>query len=100
MGAGAVALGLVGSLTEQAGSQVLPAPDASPRRRVRLEGWRFHLGHAADVEKDFGFGRDQRTYAKAGASADAARPDFDDSQWAEVQVPHDWAVALPFVAPK
>ena len=37
-----------------------------------------------DVEKDFGFGRDQRTFAKAGQSADAAMPKFDDSGWAEV----------------
>ena len=27
-------------------------------------------------------------------------PKFDDSGWAEVLVPHDWAVALPFAAPK
>ena len=100
IGASALALGLTGSLVEQAGAQVQPSPDSSPRRRVRLERWRFHLGHAADIEKDFGFGRDQRTFAKAGASADAARADFDDIKWAEIEVPHDWAVALPFAAPK
>jgi beta-galactosidase len=73
----------------------------SPRRSRRLDaGWRFHLGHAAEMEMDFGFGRYQRTYAKAGAmTADAARADFDDSGWAPVQVPHDWAVALPFAPP-
>jgi beta-galactosidase len=76
-------------------------PAASPRRSRRLDsGWRFHLGHAAEMDKDFGFGRDQRTYAKAGAmTADAARADFDDSAWAQVQVPHDWAVGLPFAIP-
>ena len=98
MGTG-TALGLASSLIGPARAQVLPSSDSSPRRRVRLERWRFHLGHAADIEKDFGFGRDQRTFAKAGASADAARPDFDDSGWALVQVPHDWAVALPFAPP-
>jgi beta-galactosidase len=67
-----------------------------PRVRERLTSWRFHLGHAADVEKDFGFGRDQRTFAKAGQAAEAAAPRFDDSGWDEVVVPHDWAVALPF----
>jgi beta-galactosidase len=72
------------------------APEAQTRRRERLERWRFHLGHAADPEKDFGFGRDQRTFAKAGQSADAAMPKFDDGGWSEVLVPHDWAVALPF----
>lgn len=67
-----------------------------PRLRERMEKWRFHLGHAADVGKDFGYGRDQRTFAKAGQSAAAADPKFDDSAWAEIIVPHDWAVALPF----
>jgi len=72
----------------------------APQRRVRerLTSWRFHLGHAADVEKDFGFGRDQRTFAKAGQAAEAAAPRFDDTGWNEVIVPHDWAVALPFAA--
>ena len=69
-----------------------------PRTRERLTNWRFHLGHAANVEKDFGFGRDQQTFAKAGQSADAAAPAFDDSEWDEILVPHDWAVGLPFVA--
>ncbi|MGN7999028.1 beta-galactosidase GalA [Sphingomonas sp. 22176] len=73
---------------------------ALPRARTRLRNWRFHLGHAADVERDFGFGRDQRTFAKAGTgTADAAAPDFDDHGWQAVQVPHDWAVALPFAPP-
>src|SRR3954451_15468471 len=95
IGAGAVALTL-------ANAPAVAAPETAPasqgRRRERLERWRFHLGHAADVEKDFGFGRDQRTFAKAGQSADAAMPKFDDSGWPEVLVPHDWAVALPFAA--
>src|SRR3954470_1867352 len=93
IGAGAVALTL-------ANAPAVAAPETAPasqgRRRERLERWRFHLGHAADVEKDFGFGRDQRTFAKAGQSADAAMPKFDDSGWPDVLVPHDWAVALPF----
>jgi beta-galactosidase len=98
VGTGA-ALGLAGSIACTVHAQPLPSSDSSARRRIRLDRWRFHLGHAADVEKDFGFGRDQRTFAKAGASADAARADFDDSGWSEVEVPHDWAVALPFAPP-
>jgi len=100
IGASALVLGLAGTLAERGHSQVLPSPDTNGRRRWRLDRWRFHLGHAADFNKDFGFGRDQRTFAKAGVAADAARADFDDSRWAEVQVPHDWAVALPFAPPK
>ena len=96
IGASALAVGVAATITTDARAQVLPSPDASPRRRVRLEHWRFHHGHAADPARDFGFGRDQRTFAKAGDSALAARSDFDDSKWSDIQVPHDWAVALPF----
>src|SRR5437868_4178238 len=93
IGASAVALTLAGS---PANASPNPASSIAGRRRERLDRWKFHLGHAADVEKDFGFGRDQRTFAKAGQAADAATPKFDDSGWAEVVVPHDWAVGLPF----
>jgi len=95
IGATALAVTLTGT-SLQAKPVLIDAP--RPRRRERLERWRFHLGHAADVEKYFGFGRDQRTFAKAGQSAEAAMPKFDDSGWAQVLVPHDWAVALPFAA--
>ena len=95
MGAGAVALTLAGA---PANASRLPPAAPQARRRQSLVNWRFHLGHAADVEKDFGFGLDQHTFAKAGAAARAAMPKFDDSSWQEVVVPHDWAVALPFAA--
>ncbi len=60
--------------------------------------WRFHLGHADDPAKDFGFGKDQETFAKAGEDvASAADLDFDDNAWTAVDLPHDWAVELRFV---
>ena len=70
----------------------------SGRSRSRLDfDWQFHLGHAQDPARDFGFGTDQTTYAKAGTRvASAAAADFDDSGWQAVQLPHDWAVDLPF----
>jgi beta-galactosidase len=59
--------------------------------------WRFALGHALDIGRDFGFGLNQRTFAKQGVNvAAAAALDFDDSAWRRVQLPHDWAVELPF----
>jgi len=72
---------------------------AGIRERLLLDfGWRFHLGHACDPSKDFGFGRNQHTFAKAGEDvALAVKADFDDSDWREVNLPHDWAVELPFV---
>jgi hypothetical protein len=61
-------------------------------------GWRFHLGHACDPAQDFGFGGDLRTFAKAGDDvAAAADLEFDDGAWTAIDLPHDWAVELPFV---
>lgn len=74
--------------------------DASPRERIRLAGgWRFHLGHAADVDRDFGWGRDQRSFAKAGVTSPATLAGFDDRAWQAVRVPHDWATDLPYAPP-
>ncbi|WP_434212543.1 beta-galactosidase GalA [[Pseudomonas] boreopolis] len=76
----------------------LGATSASARERLLFDfGWRFHLGHANDPARDFNFGTFQRTYAKAGAkTADAAMLEFDDSSWRLLDLPHDWAVELPF----
>jgi beta-galactosidase len=77
------------------------AAEAKPlRERLLLDyGWRFALGHANDPEKDFGFGKLRRegTFAKAGRVDGPAAPRFDDSAWRKVDLPHDWAVELPFV---
>ena len=108
------ALALVGGLpfaTLASSAQALGL-DASPadvaRAREALDaGWKFHLGDANELDRDFGFGANQRTYAKQGfAVASAASADFtdiqwgktnfDDSGWADVILPHDWAAALPF----
>jgi beta-galactosidase len=71
---------------------------ALPKRRTKLAfDWRFHLGHAQDPDLDFGFGMNQSTYAKAGKVTPAAAIAFDDSGWQAVQLPHDWAIDLPFV---
>src|SRR5690349_13286485 len=64
------------------------------RERLLLDfGWRFHFGHASDPDKDFGFtGNFQKTgnFVPAGALA------FDDNEWRELDLPHDWAIELPF----
>ncbi|VVT19928.1 Beta-galactosidase [Sphingomonas aurantiaca] len=74
------------------------AAPISPREVVSLgTGWRFHLGHASDPAKDFGFGRSHDTYAKSGdVGTPVAEPKFDDATWDAVSLPHDWAVDLPF----
>jgi beta-galactosidase len=72
--------------------------DYGPRERLLMDfDWRFALGHANDMARDFGFGLDQRTFAKQGANvAAAAALDFDDAGWRTLQLPHDWGVELPF----
>ncbi len=60
------------------------------------DGWKFHLGHAADPHRDFNYGI-ANILAKTGDAAHTAiNMDFDDKSWSSVQLPHDWAVTLPF----
>lgn len=81
-----------------AGAQPREAANAGRRERLLMDfDWRFALGHASDVARDFGFGLNQRTFAKQGVNvAAAAAADFDDSAWRRMRLPHDWAVELPF----
>jgi beta-galactosidase len=117
----------------------------SPRERVALDSWRFHLGDAPGVDRALDYDvRPSRADNEDGKAADAkpqqvdqvpiqgllkpwilptgnaliadpkrrhARPpgqppgaslafvraDFDDSGWQQVQLPHDWAIAGPFL---
>ena len=69
-----------------------PAP---VRERLSLDrGWLFHEG---DIPFPVITGH-QPSYdnAKAGSSSGAASPEFDDSAWRQVNLPHDWAVEQPF----
>ena len=71
---------------------------ASDRQRIIFnEGWKFHLGNASDPSKDFDF-KIANIFAKSGkAEKTAIAPAFDDSSWRMLQLPHDWAVEMPFV---
>src|SRR5688572_22953071 len=78
---------------------VLKAADG-PTARERLsldQGWRFAFGHATDVNRDFNHAAGGFSYfAKAGFGAGASDPKFDDRGWRTLNLPHDWAVELPF----
>ena len=64
------------------------------RERLLLDfGWRFHLGHANDPAKDFGF---TGNFQKTGNFVPAGGLAFDDSAWRQLDLPHDWAIELPF----
>src|SRR5579859_2287329 len=72
-------------------------PDTSTRERLLLDfNWRFHFGHADDPAQDFNFGK-RSIFAKSGELFLPSRQNFDDSQWQAIDLPHDFAVALPFV---
>ena len=75
----------------------------SVRETIRLDkGWKFKLGHAADPQKDFGCGTEYFNYLTKANSIHNEGPyvqKFDDANWEEVQVPHDWVATLPY-APK
>ncbi len=67
------------------------------RERLLMDfGWKFHLGDAASPKDDFGYGL-ETAFGKAGEAPGAAQPDFKDSSWRTVDLPHDWAVELDFV---
>ncbi len=69
---------------------------APPRERLLLDsGWRFALGHADDPARDFGYGSG-RMFDKQGHLFGPSRANFDVSAWRQVDLPHDWAVELPF----
>ncbi|HEY9028687.1 MAG TPA: glycoside hydrolase family 2 TIM barrel-domain containing protein, partial [Burkholderiaceae bacterium] len=68
-----------------------------PRQRTRIDdGWRFALGHATDPAQDFDHGTGLFFFGKAGYGNGPAAPDFEDRPWRRVDLPHDWAVELPF----
>ena len=71
---------------------------APPRERLLMDtNWRFAFGHAADVKKDFDHATGQFSYlAKTGFAAGASAFEFDDPGWRNLDLPHDWAVELPF----
>ncbi|HDS06720.1 MAG TPA: glycoside hydrolase family 2, partial [Bacteroides sp.] len=45
------------------------------RKRYSMDfGWKFHLGEVTRAQE----------------------PDFDDSGWRDIRIPHDWSIELPF----
>jgi beta-galactosidase len=72
-----------------------------PRERILFDAnWKFAFGHANDPDKDFGYGKlsRERTFAKPGHLG-MSQAKYDDKEWRNINLPHDWAVELPFVVP-
>lgn len=68
------------------------------RQKINFDNdWKFQFGHAANAEKDFNYSI-ATIFSKSGGAANTAiDPKFNDSKWRTLNVPHDWAVELPFV---
>ncbi len=69
----------------------------APREHLLFDfGWKFQFGHGTDPARDLGLGNGQGDFAKTG-EFEFAQGKFDDSKWRTLNLPHDWAVELPFV---
>jgi beta-galactosidase len=60
-------------------------------------GWKFNFGQWGNFENDFKSGTGYFSYfAKTGYGDGPAASNFDDRAWRSLDLPHDWAVELPF----
>ncbi|HEY3706465.1 MAG TPA: beta-galactosidase GalA [Terracidiphilus sp.] len=81
----------------RAAAALADAPAIAPREKLLFDfGWKFTFGHGTDPSRDLGFGYGQGDFAKTG-DFKFAKASFDDSKWRALNLPHDWAVELPFV---
>src|SRR5262249_57830090 len=70
----------------RASAPAVASPDARERRLLDF-GWKFHLGN------EWGIGQN---LSKSGTGMGPASVAFSDASWRRVDLPHDWAVELPF----
>ncbi|MGB6975223.1 MAG: beta-galactosidase GalA [Terracidiphilus sp.] len=86
---------MLAGYAQAASAEALAA--VAPREHLLFDfGWRFTFGNLDDPAKDLGFGMGQGDFAKTGDFG-FAKAGFDDSRWHELNLPHDWAVELPFI---
>ncbi len=76
----------------------LSHPATAQRQKINFDkDWKFHFGHAANPEKDFNYSIATIFSKSGGAARTAIDQRFKDSVWRTLDLPHDWAVELPFV---
>ncbi len=86
---------LMGGYPNAASAEALAA--VAPRQQLLFDfGWKFKFGNGADPARDLNFGYSQSDFAKTG-EFEFAKVGYDDSGWRTLNLPHDWAVELPFV---
>ena len=95
-------------------TEVMEAAEmAAPRERISINaGWRFRKGDPAGVEDQLSYAKLKegmlasatgfKVGAKTGVPADLrrrvtyAQPGFDDSEWRQLDLPHDWGIEGSF----
>lgn len=61
------------------------------------DDWKFKLGNAANPLLDFNYGNESLFHKSTIENKTPIDANFNDSNWQAIQLPHDWAVQLPFV---
>jgi len=78
----------------------LPVAAQSQRQTTLFDdGWKFTLGHASQIEKDFMSGTEYFNYLTKAHGIHNEGPyseKFDDSAWQSITLPHDWVTRLPY----
>ncbi len=86
---------LLANYPEAASAEAISA--VAPREHLLMDfDWKFQMGNGCDPSHDLDFGKDQSGFSKSG-DFEFATAKFDDSSWRTLNLPHDWAVELPFV---
>jgi beta-galactosidase len=91
--------GASASVTQGSASSTAAVTDSAIGVREKLLfdfDWKFTLGHGTEPSRDLGFGFGQSDFSKTGTFR-IAKDGFVDSSWRTLNLPHDWAVELPFV---
>ncbi|WP_298395176.1 beta-galactosidase GalA [Flavobacterium sp.] len=77
---------------------ILVGFQCNSQKKINLdEDWKFHFGNAADVTKDFDYGKTALLHKSNVFATTIVHPKFIDTTWSKINVPHDWVVGLPFV---
>lgn len=79
-------------------SCVLSNGYAQNREKISInEDWKFSFGNASSPKENFMAGTRYFNYlTKTGYGDGPADKDFDDRAWRTLDLPHDWAVEVPF----
>lgn len=79
------------------GSFSILSGQTSPREHLNFdENWLFHFGHAENPEQDFNYSLNTIFSKSGNGYGTAIAPEFADTLWRKLDLPHDWAVELPF----